>query len=31
MVGNLAREYGFADIDSRQVPPFRIPDENLMD
>jgi NAD(P)-dependent dehydrogenase (short-subunit alcohol dehydrogenase family) len=31
MVGNLAREYGFTDIDGRQVPPFRIPEENLMD
>jgi len=31
MVGNLAREYGFTDIDSRYVPPFRIPEENLMD
>lgn len=31
MVGNLAREYGFTDIDSKYVPPFRIPEENLMD
>jgi NAD(P)-dependent dehydrogenase (short-subunit alcohol dehydrogenase family) len=25
-VGELAREYGFTDVDGRQVPPFRIPD-----
>jgi NAD(P)-dependent dehydrogenase (short-subunit alcohol dehydrogenase family) len=25
-VGELAREYGFTDIDGRQVPPFRLPD-----
>ena len=31
MVGDLAREYGFTDIDGRQVPPFRIPEEHLMD
>jgi NAD(P)-dependent dehydrogenase (short-subunit alcohol dehydrogenase family) len=31
MVGDLAREYGFIDIDGRQVPPFRIPEEHLMD
>jgi NAD(P)-dependent dehydrogenase (short-subunit alcohol dehydrogenase family) len=31
MVGSLAREYGFTDIDGRQVPPFRIPEQNLMD
>jgi hypothetical protein len=24
MVGELAREYGFTDVDGRQVPPFRI-------
>lgn len=30
MVGDLAREYGFADIDGRYVPPFRIPEEHLM-
>ena len=30
-VGDLAREYGFTDIDGRQVPPFRIPDEYLVD
>jgi hypothetical protein len=30
-VGALAREYGFTDIDGRQVPPFRIPGERLMD
>jgi NAD(P)-dependent dehydrogenase (short-subunit alcohol dehydrogenase family) len=30
-VGDLAREYGFADVDGRQVPPFRIPEEHLMD
>ena len=31
MVGDLAREYGFTDINGRQVPPFRIPEEHLMD
>jgi len=31
MVGDLAREYGFTDVDGRYVPPFRIPEENLMD
>jgi NAD(P)-dependent dehydrogenase (short-subunit alcohol dehydrogenase family) len=31
MVGDLAREYGFTDIDGRAVPPFRIPEEALMD
>lgn len=31
MVGDLACEYGFTDIDGRQVPPFRIPEEHLMD
>ena len=31
MVGDLAAEYGFSDLDGRQVPPFRIPDEYLMD
>ena len=30
-VGDLAREYGFTDVDGRQVPPFRIPEEHLMD
>lgn len=30
-VAHLAREYGFADVDGRQVPPFRIPEEYLMD
>lgn len=30
-VGDLAREYGFTDIDGRQIPPFRLPDEFLMD
>ena len=30
-VGDLAREYGFTDIDGRQVPPFRLPDDILMD
>ncbi|PKO05782.1 MAG: short-chain dehydrogenase [Chloroflexi bacterium HGW-Chloroflexi-3] len=30
-VGDLAREYGFSDIDDRQVPPFHLPDEYLMD
>jgi hypothetical protein len=26
-VGDLAVEYGFTDIDGRQVPPFTVPDE----
>jgi NAD(P)-dependent dehydrogenase (short-subunit alcohol dehydrogenase family) len=26
-VGNLAEEYGFTDIDGRQIPAFRIPDQ----
>lgn len=30
-VGDLAREYGFTDIDGRQVPPFHLPGEYLMD
>lgn len=30
-VGNLAREYGFTDVDGRQVPPFKLPDEYLLD
>lgn len=30
-VGDLAKEYGFVDIDGRQVPSFQIPDEDLMD
>jgi len=30
-VGDLAREYGFTDVDGRQVPPFRVPDEYLLD
>lgn len=30
-VGDLAREYGFTDVDGRQVPPFRVPDEYLVD
>jgi hypothetical protein len=30
-VGGLAREYEFTDIDGRQVPPFRLPDDILMD
>lgn len=30
-VGDLAREYGFTDIDGRQVPPFRLPDEYPLD
>jgi NAD(P)-dependent dehydrogenase (short-subunit alcohol dehydrogenase family) len=25
--GLLAREYGFTDVDGRQLPPFQIPDE----
>lgn len=31
MVGELAREYGFTDIDDRHVSPCRIPEEYLMD
>jgi NAD(P)-dependent dehydrogenase (short-subunit alcohol dehydrogenase family) len=31
MVGDLAREYSFTDIDGRRVPPFRIPGEYLID
>ena len=31
MVGELARESGFTDVDGRQVPPFRVPDEYLLD
>lgn len=31
MVGDLAREYGFTDIDGRQVPVFRMPEESLRD
>lgn len=31
IVGDLAHGYGFTDIDGRYVPPFRIPEENLMD
>ena len=30
-VGALAREYGFADIDGTQPPPFQMPDEMAMD
>ncbi|HUV91231.1 MAG TPA: SDR family NAD(P)-dependent oxidoreductase [Anaerolineae bacterium] len=30
-VGELAQEYGFTDVDGRYVPPFRIPEESLMD
>lgn len=30
-VADLAREYGFTDIDGRQVPPFRLSDEDLLD
>ena len=30
-VGDLALEYGFTDVDGRQIPAFRIPDEYLMD
>jgi NAD(P)-dependent dehydrogenase (short-subunit alcohol dehydrogenase family) len=30
-VGDLAREYGFTDVDGRQPPPFRIPEEYRMD
>jgi len=30
-VGHLAREYGFTDVDGRQIPPFRFQDELLMD
>jgi len=31
MVGDLADEYGFTDVDGRLVPPFQIPDEYLKD
>jgi NAD(P)-dependent dehydrogenase (short-subunit alcohol dehydrogenase family) len=31
MVGDLAAEYGFTDVDGRRIPPFRIPDEHLLD
>jgi NAD(P)-dependent dehydrogenase (short-subunit alcohol dehydrogenase family) len=31
MVGDLAREYGFTDIDGRTIPPFEIPSEHLID
>lgn len=31
MVGDLACEYGFTDIDNRYIPPFRIPEEYLLD
>jgi len=27
----LAQEYGFTDVDGRYVPPFRMPEESLMD
>jgi NAD(P)-dependent dehydrogenase (short-subunit alcohol dehydrogenase family) len=30
-VGDLAREYGFTDVDGRQPPAFRIPEEYLRD
>ena len=30
-VGDLAHEYGFTDIDGRQIPPFHLPDEYMMD
>lgn len=30
-VGDLAREYGFTDIDGRQVPPFQFTNESLLD
>ncbi|HLO04920.1 MAG TPA: SDR family NAD(P)-dependent oxidoreductase [Symbiobacteriaceae bacterium] len=30
-VGDLAESYGFTDVDGRQVPTFRIPDEHLRD
>ena len=30
-VGDLAREYGFTDIDGEQPPPFRIPEDYLRD
>lgn len=30
-VGDLAREYGFTDVDGRQIPPFQFTDEYLMD
>ena len=30
-VGDLARAYGFTDVDGRQVPPFRVSDASLPD
>lgn len=30
-VGDLAREYGFTDIDGRQILPFKMPEESLRD
>ncbi len=30
-VGDLAREYGFTDVDGRSVPPFERPDDTLRD
>lgn len=30
-LGDLAKEYGFTDIDGRQIPPFHLPDEYLFD
>lgn len=30
-VGDLAQEYGFTDVDGRQVPPFKMPEEHLLD
>lgn len=29
--GHLAEEYGFTDVDGRQVPPFQIPEDQLLD
>jgi hypothetical protein len=26
-VGDLAREYGFTDVDGRLIPPFKMPDD----
>jgi hypothetical protein len=30
-VGDLAREYGFTDVDGRQPPAFEMPAEHLRD
>lgn len=31
LVGDMAAEYGFTDVDGRRVPPFHIPDQYLLD